>query len=130
MNLKQVRYFGNDNIEWNYPQSTNLNSLVDGSVFKDALPAAKIRIQAPPGTEFLFNYNLNTCIVDDSGIFEIDFGKEQLIHHLLFSDESINNINENILGGLLVDIWYIGTEIETDVSSILESSKEIKEETN
>jgi hypothetical protein len=37
----------------------------------------------------------------------------------LFSEEAIEGINQNVLGGLLIDIYSNGTDEETDASSIL-----------
>ena len=105
-NVEQVRYYGDNNKTLNWPEGISRKDFVSGEVFKGKYPIRQLGIQAPAGTKFYVNNNLNPIIVGNSGIYDIDFaGVNVSIYKLNFDAASMNQIVSNT-SYLIVDYIY------------------------
>jgi hypothetical protein len=64
-----------------------------------------LRIDAPPGTQFIINYETGVTQVGSSGFYELDLGEENTyIRYLRFKEESLDIIDNSETMWLLVEI--------------------------
>ena len=104
--VEQARYYGESNNPLNWPSGVSRSDFVSGEVFKGKYPIRQLGIQAPAGTKFYVNNNLNPIIVGNSGIYDIDFaGVNVSIYKLNFDAASMNQIANNN-SCLIVDYIY------------------------
>ena len=119
--VAQFRFFGDSNSDFNtsdqnaiYHQMDDNNpatlssmSLIDGSIFEEYTPIIQLGIQSLPGLKFNINTNLDPIIMGASGMFEIDLvNSSAYITSLTFDKQSLESINENPDGYLIIDIVY------------------------
>lgn len=103
--IQQIRYY-NENSNKNNPSGLVMRDLVTGRAFDKYLPIIKLGIQALPGTKFYVNDSAHSIVVGYTGIYELDSDLVYSIRRLNFDQQSINLINDNDNGYLLVDIIY------------------------
>jgi len=103
--IKQLRYY-NDSSDKNNPPGLTKKELVTGRAFDRYLPIVQLGIQALPGTKFYINDAMNSIIVGYTGIYELDSNLVYSIRRLSFDSTSMNLIDDNDNGYLLVDMIY------------------------
>ena len=80
-----------------------------GEVFTDYTPIIQLGIQSLPGLKFNLNTNLDPIVVGASGMYELDLSDSSaVLTSLTFEIDSLNLINENPDGYLIIDIVYQG----------------------
>jgi hypothetical protein len=106
--VKQFRYYG----EGSSLNSVDINAtaLANGGAFNNYTPIVKLGIQTIPGTRFYINGSVESTIVNNSGIFELDLEDRIQITGLRFNPMSLVKISQMEKGYLLVDIVYESTE--------------------
>ena len=119
--IAQFRFFGDSNSDFNTsdqnaiyhqmddnsPATLSSMSLIDGSAFEEYTPIIQLGIQSLPGLKFNINTNLDPIIMGASGMFEIDLvNSSAYITSLTFDKQSLESINENPDGYLIIDIVY------------------------
>ena len=117
--VTQIRFFGDTNTYLNQSEFNTLYSQLDdnepngltamelysGSIFANYVPMVQLGIQALPGTKFNLNNNLDPIIIGASGMYELDLADSSaLITRLTFEQESLDAINQNPDGYLIIDI--------------------------
>ena len=124
-NVTQLRYFGDSNfylnngdnniifynqIDSNQPSTLTANDLSSGDAFANYINGKgiiQLGIQALPGTKFNLNANLDPIIIGTSGMYELDLtNSSATITTLTFDKHSLDQINKNPDGYLIVDIVY------------------------
>lgn len=121
--VAQFRFFGDANstfnsfdetaiyhqMDDNQPSSLTAMDLASGEVFTDYTPIIQLGIQSQPGLKFNLNTNLDPIVVGASGMYELDLtDSSAVLTSLTFEIESLNLINENPDGYLIIDIVYQG----------------------
>ncbi len=121
--VAQFRFFGDANTTFNTTDSTTIyhqmddnqpNSLTaidlaSGSVFEDYTPIIQLGIQSQPGVKFNLNTNLDPIIIGMSGMYELDLtDSSAVLTSLTFEKESLDLINANPDGYIIIDIVYQG----------------------
>ena len=119
--VTQLRFFGNTNaylntsdrdviyhqLDENQPNSLSSIDLSSGDVFLDYVPIIQLGIQALPGTKFNLNANLEPIIIGTSGMYELDLSNSSgVLTSLTFEKESLDQIDKNPDGYLIIDIVY------------------------
>lgn len=119
--IAQFRYFGDEevrnnsapnstiykHISNNYTEAINKAVLADGSIFTNYTPIIQLGVQTMPGTRFYLNANSDPIIVGASGIYELDLSNTStVITNILFDMTSLELINKNPDGYLIIDIIY------------------------
>lgn len=108
--IEQYRYYG-DKESKNQPESldlTQLENINGGIVFN--YPVLQLGIQTLPGTMFYLNGNKNPVIIGSTGIFEIDLEGLVEILKISFNTQSLDIINSNPNGYLIIDVLYEGED--------------------
>ena len=110
--VKQYRYYGENN-EANNPisvASVNIlkNAYISGKVFESpkCYPILQLGIQTLPGTKFYLNSNVEPIIIGSTGIYELDLDNQTEITKLTFNKTSMDAIDNNTNGYLIIDILY------------------------
>lgn len=106
--IMQFRYYG-DNQSNNQPsEDTNLkNHLQDGTVFAKYLPFTQLGIQSLPGIRFYLNDNIEgPIILGSTGIYELELEGISKISSLKFDSRSLDLIEKNPNGYLIIDVIY------------------------
>ncbi len=121
--VAQFRFFGDANstfnsfdetaiyhqMDDNQPNSLTAADLASGEVFTDYTPIIQLGIQSLPGLKFNLNTNLDPIVVGASGMYELDLSDSSaVLTSLTFEIDSLNLINENPDGYLIIDIVYQG----------------------
>lgn len=106
--IKQFRYYNKGDENRNSPVFITLGGLTSGRIFRDYLPISHLGIQALPGTKFYLNGNNYPVIVGHSGLYELNLGDNMRITSLSFDPESIQAIENNPNGYLIIDVIYEG----------------------
>ena len=121
--VAQFRFFGDANstfnsfdetaiyhqMDDNQPNSLTAADLATGEVFTDYTPIIQLGIQSLPGLKFNLNTNLDPIVVGASGMYELDLSDSSaVLTSLTFEIDSLNLINENPDGYLIIDIVYQG----------------------
>ena len=104
--VRQVRFYGSDEVKKNYPTGVTPATLASGSAFQNYVPAIQLGIQALPGTKFYLNNNYNPVIIGYTGIYELDLNGLSEVTSLKFDMQSLNAISKNANAYLIVDIIY------------------------
>lgn len=106
--VKQFRYYGDENRANNWPQGLSMRQLISGSAFTSCIPILQLGIQALPGTEFYLNNpdDSNPIIIGNTGIYELDLSGLSEIISLRFRQKSLQLISENKNAHLIIDIIY------------------------
>ena len=119
--VAQFRFFGDSNanfntadataiyhqLDGNQPSSLTSTDLSSGEVFADYTPIIQLGIQTLPGTKFNLNTNLDPIIVGATGIYELDLtDSSAVLTSLTFEKDSLDLINKNPDGYLIIDILY------------------------
>ena len=113
--VKQYRFYNETDETRNQPASITKEKLINGKVFDEpsCYPILQLGIQALPGTKFYLNSSIDPVVVGFTGIYELDLDNQAEIVKLTFNKESIEAINTNGNGYLIVDVLYDdGTEDE------------------
>lgn len=110
--VKQFRYYGEgseDQIK-NYPLGINAANLSSGSIFQDVLPIIQLGIQSLPGTKFYLNGSSiqKPIIIGHTGIYELNLNNLTQITSLQFDLASLDLIDQQENGALLIDVIYEG----------------------
>ena len=108
--IMQFRYYG-DGQSNNQPisqEDPNLrDSLQKGTVFAKYLPFTQLGIQSLPGTRFYLNDNIEgPVILGSTGIYELELEGISKISSLKFDSRSLDLINKNPNGYLIIDVIY------------------------
>lgn len=121
--VAQFRFFGDANtnfnshdktaiyhqMDTNQPDSLTATALASGEIFDDYTPIVQLGIQSQPGLKFNLNTNLDPVVVGASGMYELDLtNTSAVLTTLTFEKESLDLINANPDGYLIVDIVYQG----------------------
>lgn len=121
--IAQFRFFGDSNsnfnsvdqdqiyhqMDSNQPTSLTATDLASGEVFTDYTPIYQLGIQSQPGLKFNLNTNLDPIVVGASGMYELDLSDSSaVLTSLTFEKESLDLINSNPDGYLIIDIVYQG----------------------
>ena len=112
MKIIQIRYFGDNNyphtqcLDNNYPLNLNSNNLITGDIFNSYVPVKKITINSLPGIKFFMDNNQISTVIGASGVYQADNLNKILF--LKFDDRSIDQIDKNPDGYLIIDIVYEG----------------------
>ena len=101
--IKQYRYY-KDNAEKNQPIQAIKQDFINGNIFN--YPILQLGIQTLPGLKFYLNNNTEPIIIGHTGIYELDLENQMEIFKLSFEENSINAINENPNGYLIIDTLY------------------------
>ncbi len=119
--IAQFRFFGDSNSNFNtsdaqaiyhqmndnQPDTLSSESLISGKAFEHFTPIIQLGIQSLPGLKFSLNSNLDPIVVGISGMYELDLTESSVsITSLTFEKESLDLINENPDGYLIIDIVY------------------------
>lgn len=86
---------------------TSREKLVNGTFFKENDKVQHIitlGVQTIPGVKFYVNHSIYPIIVDQSGLFYLNFEDKTYIYDLKFDNESINLINNNDNAYLIIDL--------------------------
>lgn len=113
--VKQYRFYNELDDTRNQPSYINMENLINGKVFDSpsCYPILQLGIQALPGTAFYLNSSIDPVVVGFTGIYELDLENQVEIVKLTFNKKSIEAINTNANGYLIVDVLYDdGTEDE------------------
>ena len=107
-NIKQYRYYKESDPDKNQPASLVKAALIDGSVFENpsCFPIVQLGIQALPGTKFYLNNSIEPIVIGYTGIYELDLDNQAEIIKLTFNKTSMDLIDENPNGYLIVDVLY------------------------
>ena len=107
--IYQYRYYGSS--EKNYPKGLTAEMLTNGEVFihfgKGSI--THLGLQASPGTTSFLNRSDNSIQIGKTGIYEIDVSGYGYITSIIFSDDTLANVNED--NGIIIDIVYEGGTI-------------------
>lgn len=105
--IKQYRYY-NANNNKNQPSTATKEQFINGLVFElpSCFPILQLGIQALPGTKFYMNSAIDPVVVGFTGIYELDLDNRAEIIKLSFDKESMNAIENNQNGYLIVDVLY------------------------
>ena len=121
--VAQFRFFGDANTTFNsfdqtaiyhqmddnQPSSLSALDLASGEIFTDYTPIMQLGIQSQPGLKFNLNTNLDPIVVGASGMYELDLtDTSSVLTSLTFEKESLDLINSNPDGFLIIDIVYQG----------------------
>ena len=121
--VTQLRFFGDSNgylntfdinaiyhqMDENQPNSLSSLDLSSGDAFVDYVPIIQLGIQALPGTKFNLNANLDPIIIGISGMYELDLtNSSAVLTSLTFDKDSLDQIDKNPDGYLIIDIVYEG----------------------
>ena len=121
--IAQFRFFGDSNTNFNttdadviyhqlddnQPNSLTASDLASGEIFADYTPIIQLGIQSQPGLKFNLNTNLDPIVVGASGMYELDLTDSSAsLTSLTFESESLELINSNPDGYLIIDIVYQG----------------------
>ena len=104
--IQQIRYYGDKDIDKNYPNGVSYRTLASGSAFNKFIPAIQLGIQALPGTKFYLNNAVNPIIVGYTGIYELDLNGLSEITSISFDGKSLQAIGNNNNAYLIVDLIY------------------------
>ena len=111
MKMTQIRFFGDNklyahsnNLDSNYPIHLTAEDLITGHAFLKYQSVSSLTITTLPGTYFTLNGSVAPSVVGASGVFKIDNLNEQFT--LTFDKETLQNINTNPDGFLIIDIIY------------------------
>ena len=106
--VKQYRYYNDADKTRNQPATINKINLINGQVFESpsCFPILQLGIQALPGTKFYLNSSLDPIVVGFTGIYELDLDNRAEIVKLTFNKTSIETIENNSNGYLIVDVLY------------------------
>lgn len=104
--VRQVRFYGSNEPNKNYPNGISHATLASGSAFQHYVPAIQLGIQALPGTKFYLNNSNNPIIIGYTGIYELDLNGLSEITSLKIDAQSLNMISRNANAYLIVDIIY------------------------
>lgn len=113
--IKQYRFYNETDKVRNQPTSINKTNLVNGLVFESpsCYPILQLGIQTLPGTKFYLNGGIDPIIVGSTGIYELDLEDSMEIVKLTFNKDSLDTIENNANGYLIIDVLYDkGTEEE------------------
>jgi len=111
--VKQYRFYNKDDTTRNQPSGVTKEQFVNGLVFDapSCYPILQLGIQALPGTKFYLNSGIDPVVVGFTGIYELDLDSQAEIVKLTFSRASMDTIEDNPNGYLIVDVLYDdGTE--------------------
>lgn len=108
--LRQFRYYGTNN-PLNAPSGISKDNLQSGHIFRNSedLQLATIvafGIQTVPGVQFYINDSLDTVVIGQSGIYELDLSDGYEVHELRFTSKSLDLINNSPEAYLIIDIIY------------------------
>lgn len=104
--IKQFRYYNENNTELNYPEGLTQLSLLTGEAFGNYMPVTSISIQSLPGTKFYLNNGLNPIVIGYTGIYELNVNNLAEITSLRFDHASLTKLNLSKDTYLFVDIIY------------------------
>lgn len=111
--IEQYRYYGEEESKKskNQPNSLSLTQLsnVNGGIIFN-YPVLQLGIQTLPGTMFYLNGNKNPIIIGSTGIFEIDLEGLVEILKISFNLQSLEIIDSNPNGYLIIDVLYEGED--------------------
>ena len=113
--VKQYRYYNDLDTQRNQPSNVTKDKFISGLVFESpsCFPILQLGIQALPGTKFYLNSSIDPVTVGFTGIYELDLDNEVEIIKLTFNPTSMNEIEANSNGYLIVDVLYDdGLEVE------------------
>lgn len=105
-NIKQCRYYNESDSERNQPKGLSKADLINGKVFEKFKPILQLGIQTLPGTKFYLNDSIDPIIVGYTGIYELELDDQTEIFNLTFNKDSMDLIDTNPNGYLIVDILY------------------------
>lgn len=105
--VKQFRFYNNNNAN-NQPVNGVWEDYVNGTVFENptCFPILQLGIQALPGTQFYLNTGIEPITIGFTGIYELDLENQMEIIRMNFSKESMEAIESNANGYLIVDVLY------------------------
>ena len=106
--VKQYRFYNKNDTIRNQPSNVTKEQFVNGLVFESpsCYPILQLGIQALPGTKFYINSGLEPIVVGFTGIYELDLDGQTEIVKLTFNKTSMERIEENSNGYLIVDVLY------------------------
>lgn len=104
--IKQFRYYKENDTERNYPEGLTQLALLTGEAFGNYMPVTNISIQTLPGTKFYLNNGLNPIVIGYTGIYELNVNNLAEITSLRFDHASLSKLNSASDTYLFVDIIY------------------------
>ena len=106
--VKQYRFYDSLDTTKNQPLGINKEQLVNGKVFDNpsCYPILQLGIQALPGTKFYLNSSVDPVVVGFTGIYELDLENQAEIVKLTFNEKSLDAIDVNANGYLIIDVLY------------------------
>ena len=106
--VKQYRFYDSESVDKNQPATITKEQLVNGKVFDNpsCYPILQLGIQALPGTKFYLNSSIDPVIIGFTGIYELDLENQAEIVKLTFNEKSIQAIDNNANGYLIIDVLY------------------------
>ena len=113
--IKQYRFYGEKDEVRNQPISISKINLQNGRIFEtpSCFPILQLGIQALPGTKFYLNSSIEPVVIGFTGIYELELEDSMEIVKLTFNKDSLEAIENNANGYLIVDVLYDdGTEEE------------------
>ena len=102
----QYRYYGDGNNN-NYPSNAKAADFAKLGYIKES-PILQLGIQTLPGTMFYVNDNqiISPIIIGATGVYELDLDNKIKINSLRFNRESMEIIDSQPGGYLIIDIVY------------------------
>jgi hypothetical protein len=85
--------------QWYYSKGSGSNSspgesFVNGTAFS-GMAASRLRIDGPPGTEFILNYETGITKIGSSGFYELNLGPgNNFIKYLRFTQQSLDDLDK------------------------------------
>lgn len=112
--VKQYRYYNEKDTSRNQPPEAGKELYTNGLVFENpsCYPILQLGIQALPGTKFYLNSSIEPIIIGFTGIYELDLNNKAEIIKLTFNKTSMDLIDTNANGYLIVDVLYDDGEEE------------------
>lgn len=107
--IMQFRYYGEKNSK-NQPNNISKSNLATGQIFSNYFPITQLGIQTQPGTKFYLNNGTSPIIIGSTGIYELNLEGISSITQLSFDLTSLNLINRNPNGYLIIDV--LGESVE------------------
>lgn len=101
--VEQYRFYGADNPN-NYPEEATMAKYIDGTIFDSRYIISQLGIQSLPGVKFYLNGSLIPITIGASGVYDLDIRNGFRVTDLSFSGGSMERINEDDSGYLIVDI--------------------------
>ena len=108
----QFRFFGEHNyphtnrFDFNQPSNITIEDLYTGVPLAKYFPIEQLRITTLPGVKFRLDSNISPSVIGASGVYQIDKIYNNITTCLVFEKNSLEYLDINPDGFLIIDIVY------------------------